>query len=96
MATKVVPTLGMALVISPYDEWTVEVALRIRDKVREGKITIISLGPESAREVIKRSLAMGTDKGMLLSDPALQSTGAKRCGNICGSIEGDRLWFCRW
>jgi electron transfer flavoprotein beta subunit len=69
-ATKVIPAPGMALVISPYDEQAVEAALRIRDKLGEGRITVISLGPGSAREIIKHSLAMGADEGVLLSDPA--------------------------
>ena len=71
-AKRVVPAPGMALVISPYDEQAVEAALRIRDKLGEVKITVISLGPDSAREVIKHGLSMGADEGVLLCDPAFE------------------------
>ncbi len=70
-AKKVVPAQGIAPVISQFDAIAVEAALRIRDAKGEGKITVISLGPDSARDVIKVGLAMGADEGVLLNDPAL-------------------------
>ena len=40
----------------------------MRDPAGEGKITILSLGPDSAHDVIKTGLAMGGDEGVLLND----------------------------
>jgi electron transfer flavoprotein beta subunit len=68
-ANKVVPS--QAPVISQFDQIAVEAALRVRDAAGEGKITVLSLGPDSARDVIKTGLAMGGDEGVLLNDPAL-------------------------
>lgn len=71
-AKKVIPAQGIAPVVSPYDTQAVEAALRIRDAAGgEGKITIISIGPASARDVIKHALAMGADEGVLIDDPQL-------------------------
>lgn len=70
-AKKVVPAPGIAPVISQFDAIAVEAALRIRDSAGDGKVTVLSLGPQSAREVIKVGLAMGADEGVLLDDPAL-------------------------
>ena len=71
-AMKVVPAQGIAPVVSPFDAQAVEAALRIRDaKGGEGKITVLSIGPASARDVIKHGLAMGADEGVLVDDPAL-------------------------
>lgn len=71
-ATKtVVPAPGIPPVISQFDQIGVEAALRIRDAAAEGTISVLSLGPDSARDVIKTSLAMGADQGFHLSDPAL-------------------------
>lgn len=70
-AKKVVPAQGIAPVISPYDAQAVEAALRIRDAAGGGKITIVSIGAASARDVIKHALAMGADEGVLIDDPAL-------------------------
>jgi electron transfer flavoprotein beta subunit len=39
--------------------------------VSDCKITVLSLGPDSARDVIKTGLAMGADEGVHLNDPAL-------------------------
>lgn len=70
-AKKVLPAQGIAPVISPFDAQAVEAALRIRDAQGGGKITVISVGPASARDAIKHGLAMGADEGVLIDDPAL-------------------------
>jgi electron transfer flavoprotein beta subunit len=70
-AKQVVPAPGIAPVISQFDQIAVEAALRIKDAAGEGTITILSLGPDSARDVIKTGLAMGADEGVQLNDPTL-------------------------
>ncbi|MBI1886709.1 MAG: electron transfer flavoprotein subunit beta/FixA family protein [Chloroflexi bacterium] len=70
-AKKVVPVPGIAPVPSQFDTIGVEAALRIKDKTPDTTITILSLGPESYRDSIKHSLAMGADEGVLINDPAL-------------------------
>lgn len=69
-AKKVVPAQGIAPVVNPYDPQATEAALRLKDAAGGGKVTVISLGPESARDAIKHALAMGADEGVLLNDPA--------------------------
>src|SRR5436309_5267102 len=69
-AMRVVPAPGITPVISQFDQIAVEAALRIKESSGDGKITIISLGPDGARDVIKTGLAMGADDGILLNDPA--------------------------
>lgn len=59
-------------VINPYDEFAVEEALRIRE-AQGGSVTIVSAGPEKAAEAVRTALAMGADKGILVSDPALET-----------------------
>ena len=63
---------GIKWVINPYDEFAVEEALRIREE-QGGSVTIVSVGPEKAAEAIRTALAMGADKGVLISDPALEN-----------------------
>lgn len=70
----VVASSKVRLVMSPFDEQAVEAALRIRDKAKDTKITILSLGSDSAREVIKHGLSMGADDGVLVSDPIFANT----------------------
>jgi electron transfer flavoprotein beta subunit len=68
-AKQVIPAPGIAPVISQFDQIAVEAALRVRDAAGEGTITVLSLGPDSARDAIKTGLAMGADEGVHLNDP---------------------------
>ena len=68
-AKKVTPPAGVAPVPSQFDTIGVEAAMRIKDQHPDTKVTIMSMGPDSARDVIKHSLAMGADEGVLLTDP---------------------------
>jgi electron transfer flavoprotein beta subunit len=68
-SNKMVTPPGVSPVISPFDENAVEAALRIKD-TRGGKITVISLGANLLREVVKKPLSMGADELVLLEDEA--------------------------
>ncbi len=71
-AKKVIPAQGIAPVVNPFDPQATEAALRLKDAAGSGTITVISLGPDSARDAIKHALAMGADEGVLLSDPSFE------------------------
>ena len=60
-------------VMNPYDEYGVEEALQIKEKFG-GEITVVGLGPKRVTESIRTALAMGADKGVLISDPALEGS----------------------
>ena len=66
---KVVPPPGMPPVVSTFDEYAVEAALRIKD-AQGGKVTAISLGANLLRDVVKKPLSMGADELILLDDEA--------------------------
>ena len=66
---KVVPPPGIAPVIDPYGEYAVEAALKVKD-TQGGKITVISLGANLLRDVVKKPLSMGADELILLEDEA--------------------------
>jgi electron transfer flavoprotein beta subunit len=68
-ANKVIPPSGMPPVISTFDEYAVEAAIRIKEKLG-GKITALSLGVNLLRDVVKKPLSMGADELVLLEDPA--------------------------
>ncbi len=72
-ARRVIPPEGIPLVVSPFDEQAVEVALRIKD-LQDAKITAITLGSESARDAVKHALSMGADEGVILSDGAFEGS----------------------
>jgi len=66
---------GIKWVMNPYDEYGVEEALRLKEKLG-GEVTIVSLGPARALETIRTALAMGADKGIHINDPALEGADA--------------------
>lgn len=69
-ACKIALPPGHPLVASPFDEQALEAALRIRDQLgAEVKITALTLGPETARAVLKQALALGADDGVHILDP---------------------------
>ncbi len=68
---QVIPPPGVPPVISPFDEQAVEAALRIKDKLG-GKITVLSLGNNMLRDVVKKPLSMGADELILLEDEAFE------------------------
>jgi len=60
-------------VINPYDEQAVEAALRIKDTDKAAhKITVITLGNNLIRDVVKKPLSMGADELILLEDAAFE------------------------
>jgi electron transfer flavoprotein beta subunit len=54
--------------LNPFDINAVEEALRLRDAAGEGEVLIVSLGPERALEAMRKALAMGADRVVLVSD----------------------------
>ena len=57
-------------VLNPFDANAVEEALKLRDATGEGEVVIVSVGPEKALEAMRRALAMGADRVVLVSDEA--------------------------
>ena len=62
--------------VNEWDNYAVEEAIQIRDKVG-GTVTVVTVGDEEAEEVLRREMAMGADKGILVSDEALEGTDGK-------------------
>lgn len=72
-AKRALASKDKPMVISPFDENAVEAALKVKDSAG-GNVAILSMGGESAKEVIKHSLAMGGDEGYQLTDPAFDDS----------------------
>lgn len=62
---------GLQTVLNPFDEYAIEAALQLKEKLADGStVTIVSLTPESGKEIVRKALAMGADRAVMLSDPA--------------------------
>ena len=73
--TKSLPRSDISLVINPLDSHALEAALEIK-RNDDAHITILCMGPPSAGNIVKECLALGADKGILLSDPAFAGADA--------------------
>jgi len=61
------------LIINPWDEYSVEEALLLRDEVG-GTVSVISMGPEAALEALKHAVAMGADEAIRIWDEACEGS----------------------
>jgi electron transfer flavoprotein beta subunit len=66
---KAIDRTGVNFMLAPYDEIAVEEALRMRDKFK-GDVTVLSLGSDKHKDALRKALAMGADKAILLKDDA--------------------------
>jgi electron transfer flavoprotein beta subunit len=66
-------------VINGNDEYALEAALRLTE-THGGDVTVVAMSPESGRDVLRKGLAMGAARGVLVTDPAL--AGADWLGTI--------------
>jgi electron transfer flavoprotein beta subunit len=66
---KNIDKTGVTFIINPYDEFAVEEGLRWKEK-NGGDVTAISLGGDAHKETLRKALAMGVDKAVLLKDDA--------------------------
>lgn len=65
---KGIDAAGIAFVINPYDEFALEEALKLKEKFG-GSVTIFSVGDDSFQQNIRKGLAMGADKAVLIKSP---------------------------
>jgi electron transfer flavoprotein beta subunit len=66
---------GVEAVLDPGDEFGVEAGLQLVEK-HGGEVTVVSMGPERGIDAVRKALAMGAAKGVLISDPALEGSDA--------------------
>lgn len=59
---------GVESIINPYDLYAINEAVKIKKEVQDTEITAITMGPLQAQEILKQAIALGCDKGVLLSD----------------------------
>jgi electron transfer flavoprotein beta subunit len=68
--TKNLRRSHVPMVLNQLDKNAMQAALDLKKKRLEAKVTVLSMGPPDAAEIVKECLALGADEGILLSDPA--------------------------
>ncbi|MDO5715510.1 MAG: electron transfer flavoprotein subunit beta/FixA family protein [Tissierellia bacterium] len=80
---------GVPSIINPDDKAGLETALRLKDEnPEEVEVTVVTMGPPQAEAVLRESLAMGADRGILVTDRAFggADTWATSC-TLAGALE---------
>ncbi|MGE5414831.1 MAG: electron transfer flavoprotein subunit beta/FixA family protein, partial [Syntrophomonadaceae bacterium] len=83
-------------IVSPYDEYGLEEALRIKEKKGAGTVTVVSVGPERAKTGLRECLARGADEAIWVDSggAALDALGTAKA--LAAAAKGgsyDMYWF---
>src|SRR6202051_1437744 len=84
--TKRLVRSGVSLVLDPGDESTLSAAIKLRDTLGNSELTAVCMGPTSAQEAMRRALAMGVDRAILVTDPALAGTDALSTARVLAAV----------
>ncbi len=60
---------GIKNVINPFDTYALEEGVRLKER-HGGKVTVFSMGPPQAEEMLREAISLGADEAILLSDRA--------------------------
>jgi electron transfer flavoprotein beta subunit len=94
---KQIDTAQITWIISPYDEFAVEEALRIKEKRGQGEVVAVSLGPDRAKEALRSALAMGCDRAIHVNDPTLAAVDTLTTARALAAVvkqEAPQLVLC--
>jgi electron transfer flavoprotein beta subunit len=72
--SRSIENTGITWIVSPYDEFAIEEALRIKEKRGQAgdEVVAVTLGPDRAKEALRSCLAMGADRAIHVNDPAFE------------------------
>lgn len=67
--TNTIMRQGVPAIINPYDLFSLEEALRIKDQVG-GRVTVLTMGPPQAEAALRKCISFGADEAILVTDRA--------------------------
>jgi len=91
-----VETNGVKHSMNPFDEIAVEEAVRLRERLKDivESITVVTVGPAKATDVLRTALAMGADRGIHVETPETQEVeplAVAKCLKAIANSEGSDL-----
>jgi len=93
---KAIDLAEVAYVVNPYDEFAVEEALQLKEKLG-GDVIVVCAGPEKASAGLRTCLAMGADSALLIKDDAIVTADAFAVGSVlakvCSELKPDIVFF---
>ena len=65
-------TAGVPTALNPFDEFAVEEAVRLKERVPGSTATALTVGPDAAADVLREAIARGVDAGVIVSGPEFE------------------------
>src|SRR5262245_48307162 len=72
-ATGKVKTAGLTYAMNPFDEYAVEEAVRLKERVPGSTATALTAGPDSSEAVVRDAVSRGCDGGILVAAPEMET-----------------------
>lgn len=95
-AGNAVELADVTFVVNPYDEFAVEEALKLKEKLG-GEVIVVGAGAEAATAGVRTCLAMGADSAILVNDPSLENADSFVIGTVlarvCRTLAPDLILF---
>ena len=81
----------LAFRMNEYDEFAVEQAVQLKEQLGgQADITVLTVGPARAAEVIKKALAMGADRGVHVSDDAASDKDPRQIASMIAAFAREK------
>src|ERR671929_497470 len=74
-------------VINEMDEYAIEEALTLKE-AHGGEVTVLTVGPDSAADAIRKALSMGADKAVHVTDEAIHGSDALQTSAVLAAALG--------
>ena len=79
-------------VMNPPDNYAIEEAMQIKEKLGDGEVVIVSMGPQRVQKVIREGLSKGADRGIHIENQESKNIDPLEVAkNICNSIEQENF-----
>jgi len=86
---KALDTAGLVYMISFYDEIALEEAVKTKEALGAGEVTVLTLGPADGTKEIRECLAKGADKALVLKDDAWMTRDARSTAKTLAAKLGE-------
>jgi electron transfer flavoprotein beta subunit len=78
---------GLKFDISDFDGYAVEAALQIKERAGSGEVVVISLGPDTVHETLRKAMSMGADRAVQLKHDAPVFDGSTIAGALAAELK---------
>lgn len=79
---------GVKFDIADFDGFAVEAALQLKEREGAGDVTVISMGPDTVQETLRKALSMGADKAVQLKTDAVPADALAIARVLADELEG--------